>query len=141
MNAPIVTVIGVGNMGGSMAANLLSKGWEVRVCDIDAAKAAALLQLGAKAIASPALSLVELTVEALRGWCLADRLDYAAVSKSIVRFGQWLRSDAVLSKRLAAVKNCPNAKTRSQCPMSNPNAPESDLAPVCLDAPGNLLSC
>ena len=53
MNARIVTVIGVGNMGGGMAANLLAKGWEVRVCDIDAAKVAAMVQLGAKAIASP----------------------------------------------------------------------------------------
>lgn len=49
----MVTVIGVGNMGGGMAANLLAKGWDVRVCDIDAAKVAAMVQLGAKAIASP----------------------------------------------------------------------------------------
>jgi 3-hydroxyisobutyrate dehydrogenase len=54
LNAPIVTVIGVGNMGGGMTANLLAKRWDVRVCDIDAAKVTALVQLGAKAIASPA---------------------------------------------------------------------------------------
>lgn len=53
MNARIVTVIGVGNMGGGMAANLLAKGWDVRVCDIDAVKVAAMVQLGARAIASP----------------------------------------------------------------------------------------
>ena len=53
MNARIVTVIGVGNMGGGMAANLLGKGWDVRVCDVDAAKVAAMVQLGATAIARP----------------------------------------------------------------------------------------
>jgi len=52
--ARIVTVIGVGNMGGGMAANLLAKGWDVRVCDIDVAKVAAMVELGAKAIARPA---------------------------------------------------------------------------------------
>jgi 3-hydroxyisobutyrate dehydrogenase len=54
VNARIVTVIGVGNMGGGMAANLLGKGWDVRVCDIDAAKVASLVQLGATAIDCPA---------------------------------------------------------------------------------------
>ena len=53
MNAPVVTVIGVGNMGGGMAANLLGQGWDVRVCDIDAAKVAAMVQLGAVAVAHP----------------------------------------------------------------------------------------
>lgn len=59
MNARRVTVIGVGNMGGGMAANLLAKGWDVQVCDIDAAKAAAMVQLGATAIASPADAAAE----------------------------------------------------------------------------------
>ena len=54
MNARIVTVIGVGNMGGGMAANLLAKGWDVRVYDIDAARVAAMVALGARAFASPA---------------------------------------------------------------------------------------
>jgi 3-hydroxyisobutyrate dehydrogenase len=54
LNARIVTVIGVGNMGGGMAANLLAKGWDVRVCDTDAAKVAAMAQLGAAAVAHPA---------------------------------------------------------------------------------------
>ena len=53
MSTRIVTVIGVGNMGGGMAANLLAKGWDVRVCDIDAVKVAAMVQLGAAAIAHP----------------------------------------------------------------------------------------
>ncbi|WP_411883470.1 NAD(P)-dependent oxidoreductase [Polaromonas sp. YR568] len=54
MSARTVTVIGVGNMGAGMAANLLAKGWDVRVCDIDEAKVAALVQLGAAAVSRPA---------------------------------------------------------------------------------------
>lgn len=49
-----MTVIGVGNMGGGMAANLLDKGWDVRVCDVDAAKIEAMARLGAAALAHPA---------------------------------------------------------------------------------------
>jgi 3-hydroxyisobutyrate dehydrogenase len=52
--SPIVAVIGVGNMGGAMAARLLEQGWPVRVRDIDAAKAAALAAGGAFACGSPA---------------------------------------------------------------------------------------
>ncbi|CAN7472322.1 NAD(P)-dependent oxidoreductase [Polaromonas sp. LjRoot131] len=59
MNTRIVTVIGVGNMGGGMAANLLGKGWNVQVCDIDAAKVAALAQLSATAMARPADAAAE----------------------------------------------------------------------------------
>lgn len=59
MNARRVTVIGVGNMGGGMAANLLARGWDVQVCDIDAAKAAAMVVLGATAIARPADAAAE----------------------------------------------------------------------------------
>ena len=33
-----VGIVGVGNMGGAMAANLLSRGWTVHVNDLDAAK-------------------------------------------------------------------------------------------------------
>lgn len=42
-----VGVIGVGNMGGAMAANLLAHGWPVHVCDIDASKTRLLAQQGA----------------------------------------------------------------------------------------------
>ncbi len=37
-DAPSVLIIGVGNMGGGMAGNLLSKGWNVRVNDVDPVK-------------------------------------------------------------------------------------------------------
>jgi 3-hydroxyisobutyrate dehydrogenase-like beta-hydroxyacid dehydrogenase len=42
-----VGIIGVGNMGGGMAKRLLSQGWAVHVCDIDAHKTKALQTLGA----------------------------------------------------------------------------------------------
>ena len=45
-----VGFIGVGNMGGAMAANLLAKGWQVSVADIDAEKVASLKRFGAEAL-------------------------------------------------------------------------------------------
>ena len=49
-----VSVVGVGNMGGAMAANLLAGGWRVQVCDIDSVKVADLVKLGAVAQVKPA---------------------------------------------------------------------------------------
>jgi putative dehydrogenase len=49
-----VGIVGVGNMGGAMAARLLEQGWRVRVCDIDADKVAALEALGAVGCADAA---------------------------------------------------------------------------------------
>lgn len=51
-----VAVVGVGNMGGAMAARLLAQGWPVQVHDIDSQKQAALVEAGATAHASPALA-------------------------------------------------------------------------------------
>jgi 3-hydroxyisobutyrate dehydrogenase-like beta-hydroxyacid dehydrogenase len=45
--AQSVLIVGVGNMGGGMAANLLLKGWNVRVSDIDAEKVENLVSKGA----------------------------------------------------------------------------------------------
>lgn len=42
-----IGIIGVGNMGGAMAANLLSKAWPVHICDIDDSKTKPLAILGA----------------------------------------------------------------------------------------------
>ena len=42
-----VGIIGVGNMGGAMAGNLLAQGWPVHVCDIDTSKTQLLTQQGA----------------------------------------------------------------------------------------------
>lgn len=76
-----VAVIGVGNMGGAMAAHLLEQGWRVRVRDIDAARAEALAAQGAVACASPA--------EAVEGCdaaivCVVD----AAQSRDVLFGGQ-----------------------------------------------------
>ena len=49
-----VGIIGVGNMGGAMAANLLAHGWPVHVCDIDTSKTQLLMQQGAVVHTSPA---------------------------------------------------------------------------------------
>ena len=47
-------VVGVGNMGGGMAARLLACGWRVRACDLVADRVGALVRLGAAAAATPA---------------------------------------------------------------------------------------
>jgi L-threonate 2-dehydrogenase len=49
-----VGIIGLGNMGGAMAANLLAHGWPVHACDIDASKTQFLMQQGAVVHVSPA---------------------------------------------------------------------------------------
>jgi len=49
-----VGIVGVGNMGGAIAANLLARGWPLRVCDIDASKCRALEDAGAMGFADPA---------------------------------------------------------------------------------------
>lgn len=42
-----VHIIGVGNMGGGMARNLLAQGWQVHVHDLEVAKVDILRKLGA----------------------------------------------------------------------------------------------
>lgn len=49
-----VAIIGVGNMGGAMAANLLARGWPVHVCDRLPERSEALATLGATVHAAPA---------------------------------------------------------------------------------------
>jgi putative dehydrogenase len=48
-----VGIIGVGNMGGAMASNLLAQGWPVHVCDIDTSKTSVLAEQGAVVHANP----------------------------------------------------------------------------------------
>ena len=54
LSLPPVAIIGVGNMGGGMARNLLAKGVVVHVCDLDADKTQSLQALGARVAACPA---------------------------------------------------------------------------------------
>ncbi len=51
-------MIGVGNMGGAMAANLLQQGWRVEVCDLDASKVDNLKRFGAVALCLPAQAAI-----------------------------------------------------------------------------------
>jgi L-threonate 2-dehydrogenase len=53
-----VTMIGVGNMGGAMASNLLNRGWSVEVCDIEPSKVADLEPLCALALDLPAQAAI-----------------------------------------------------------------------------------
>jgi L-threonate 2-dehydrogenase len=54
--APVfpVAVVGVGNMGGAMAGNLLERGWPVHVCDRVPQRVQDLLPFGALALENPA---------------------------------------------------------------------------------------
>jgi putative dehydrogenase len=54
MNQHAVGIVGVGNMGGAMAARLLEAGWAVQVCDIDAHRARALQLQGTSLCHTPA---------------------------------------------------------------------------------------
>lgn len=50
----VVGIVGVGNMGGAIAARLLESGWQVQACDLVAARVQALVAQGARAAATPA---------------------------------------------------------------------------------------
>ena len=54
-----VGIIGVGNMGGGIAAHLLDQGWQVQVHDIDAVKVAFFEEKGAAARTSTASAATE----------------------------------------------------------------------------------
>ena len=64
-----VAIIGVGNMGGGMARNLLARGWQVNVCDIDAEKAQNLVPFGAVALTNPAQTAINSVVTII---CVVD---------------------------------------------------------------------
>jgi len=48
-----IGIVGVGNMGGAIAENLLARGWRVGVHDIDVHKTQALVACGARAVQTP----------------------------------------------------------------------------------------
>jgi L-threonate 2-dehydrogenase len=49
-----IGIVGVGNMGGGMAARLLDRGWQVRACDLVAGRVESLKARGAEAARTPA---------------------------------------------------------------------------------------
>jgi 3-hydroxyisobutyrate dehydrogenase len=92
-----VGIVGVGNMGGGMAANLLAQGWRVLACDLLADRVEALARQGAQAAATPA--------EAAKGVqalivCVVDAQQVEAVL-----FGP--QGAAAALERGAAVLLCP----------------------------------
>ena len=64
-----ISIIGVGNMGGGMARNLLSKGWSVNIFDVDAEKMQKLAPFGAVALASIAQIAINSVVTII---CVVD---------------------------------------------------------------------
>ncbi len=64
-----VSIIGVGNMGGGMALNLLSRGYAVHVCDIEAAKEQFFTNNGALALVNTAQSATKSGVTII---CVVD---------------------------------------------------------------------
>ncbi len=77
-----VLIVGVGNMGGGMATNLLSKGWRVLVSDIDAEKVEKLVLKGAVAQEIRAQAAPELIALSAIIVCVVD-----AVQAEDVLFG------------------------------------------------------
>lgn len=71
-----VGIVGVGNMGGAMAARLLEQGGAVQVCDIDLAKVRILEQKGAVARATPALCAMNVVALIV---CVVDAAQAEAV--------------------------------------------------------------
>ena len=82
-----VAIIGVGNMGGAMAANLLTKGWPVNLYDLDHAKCQALVPLGANVFANAAGAAASSTTTII---CVID-----APQTSDVLFGAGGVADAM----------------------------------------------
>ncbi len=75
----VVGIVGVGNMGGGMAQNLLARGWPVQVHDIDADRSRFISSFGALALASPAQTAINSVVTIV---CVVD-----AVQTREVLFG------------------------------------------------------
>jgi L-threonate 2-dehydrogenase len=96
-----VGIIGVGNMGCAMAANLLAHGWLVRVCDIDASKTQYLAQLGAVVSANPAEIASQVTLLIV---CVVD--------------GEQTRD--VLFGKLGAVQRFKSGQSVMLCPTISP---------------------
>jgi len=75
MNGP-VSVVGVGNMGGAIAANLLARGLSVQVCDLVPQKVRALEEKGAVALANAAQGAIKSVATVV---CVVDDVQTEAV--------------------------------------------------------------
>jgi putative dehydrogenase len=74
MKSAGVLIVGVGNMGGGMAANLLARGWQVRVSDLDAQKVEKLVSKGAVAQSIQALKAPDKIANVIVIVCVVDAL-------------------------------------------------------------------
>ncbi len=81
-----VNIIGVGNMGGGMALNLLSRGYAVQVQDIDASKVAYLKKNGAVAGIEYAQYAIKSVVSII---CVVDHLQTQEVLFGKQGVGSW----------------------------------------------------
>lgn len=75
MNGP-VSVVGVGNMGGAIAANLLARGLSVQVCDLVPQKVRSLEEKGAVALANAAQGAIKSVATVV---CVVDDVQTEAV--------------------------------------------------------------
>ncbi len=119
---PTVCIIGIGNMGGGMATNLLARGYTVRVQDIDAAKVAFYQSKGAIASVDSARAAIKNIVTIV---CVVD-----AAQTEDVLFGE-----------TGCAKNLPAGHTVMLCPTIAPQDVERFAARLaehgidCIDAP------
>ena len=95
-----VSIIGVGNMGGGMALNLLSRGWRVQVHDIDAKKVAFFKQNQALSLTNTAQSAIESVVTII---CVVD----AAQVQSVLQGEGGLLQAAASDLQQHTVMLCP----------------------------------
>lgn len=95
-----VSIIGVGNMGGGMALNLLARGWRVAVHDIDPTKIAIFKRKGALALTNSAQSATESIVSII---CVVD----AAQVREVLQGDGGLLQAAAADLRSHTVLLCP----------------------------------
>ena len=117
-----VGIVGVGNMGGAMAANLLARGWKVAVRDISAEREQALAQQGAAVHDTPALVASGASVLIV---CVVD-----AAQSDEVLFGAQGVSSA--GQRPDAVMLCPTIAPEDTERLAQRLAA---LGMACIDAP------
>ena len=114
---PVIGVVGVGNMGGAMAANLLARGWHVAVRDIEPSRVAALVAQGATAHES-ALSVAR--VAGIVIVCVVD----ADQSREVL-----FAPDGVVAS--------PHARTVILCPTIAPQ----DVEQIAQELAGRAIDC
>lgn len=108
-NSAGVLIVGVGNMGGGMAGNLLSKGWNVLVSDMDVGKVQKLASKGAVAHTIRLQSAPELILLKAVIVCVVDAA----------------QTEEVLFGAHGLVHSLPSGKTVLLCPTILPQDVES----------------